>query len=292
MPPPNPASSAYRLRMLAPSEVRRILRRAAELQDAARGPAPLGRGHTIAELERIAADAGIGDQALRQALDVESTPQPAPAPPWTLLGAPTTLAEERSVQGRVAQATPEQLAAVLRAATGEAGQIMARGDTFRWVASRRAGRLIEAAIEPAGDGGVTVRVHEDLVPMRARIGTAVMVLSTLVLMVLAALAGHFAPELAPFTPIVWIVGMYVDFLIAYRWRFGQRQRQVRSIASELSTLVETSGARIVVDPARVESLVEVADRGVDERRVDERDGDEPDDRVEASEPPRRERARR
>jgi hypothetical protein len=239
--PPN----AYRDRVFPPDEVRRILRRAAELEDAARPPRGAGRGHTLDEIECIAGDAGISEAALTRALSGHEVPPATSRAPWTFAGAPGRVSVERSVPGTVSPASHGRLAKVMRGAIGELGNAQMIGDSLSWSASTPGGRSVYAVVEPEASGRVTIRVEENLRNLRGGIYGGIMGGGggggfSLV----AALMSAVAPQLIPVALVAWILAMYALARGIYGNRFRAREAELRGLADEISAIVAEPGIRV------------------------------------------------
>ncbi len=134
-------SGAYRDRLFRPADVRRILRRAAELQDEERDDeraGKAGRPQTRDEIARTAADAGISEAILDRAL-AEDGAGATPSPPeaWSWAGAPARIAIERTVESPISPQSHGKLVKVMRRAVGELGNPQAFGDSLSWSATLR-----------------------------------------------------------------------------------------------------------------------------------------------------------
>lgn len=123
-------------RRFSDEEVRQLLKRAAELESQTSNlPAPRD-GPTLAELEAIAAEAGINPAALRDAareLDTgpASTPERSGLAP-ALLGAPASLELEGVVSGALREGVLEDLIPFLQRASDSVGQPSLLGRTLTW----------------------------------------------------------------------------------------------------------------------------------------------------------------
>jgi hypothetical protein len=137
-------SNAYRDRMFTAAEVRRILRRATEIEDAKEPPRQAGRSHSMGEIERIAAEAGIGEEALGEAMVRADEPTRRPRQPWSFAGAPGRLSIERTVRGSVSAVNHGMLARAMRTAVGELGTAQVVGDSLSWSATSSGGRNVYA----------------------------------------------------------------------------------------------------------------------------------------------------
>ena len=261
---------AYRGRMLLPAEVRRILRRAAELDEAAGAPHDGGRGHTLDEVERIASDAGISEGALRRALDGEE-PARRPKRPWSFAGAPGKISIERTVRGGANAASHAKLTRAMRGALGELGSAQAVGDSLSWSTSSVGGRSVSALVEPDGEGRVTIRVDENLRSLRGALFGGIMGGAGgggfgLVVGLVAALA---QPALMPLALFAWVFLCYLVARSIYVNRFRAREAEVQKLVDEVAALIETPGARVAADEGAVAGARVLEARG---EEVVEEDG--------------------
>jgi hypothetical protein len=281
--PPN----AYRDRMFPPAEVRRILRRAAALEDSARTPgeAGRGRGHTLDELERIAGDAGISAEALGRAIAGEAEAALAPEQPWFLAGAPERIVVERTVPGEADAASHTKLTKAMRNALGELGSAQVVGDALSWSSATPGGRRVYAVIEREGDGRVTIRVDENLRRLRGAIVQAIGgVVGAGGLAIIAPLVAILSAKLIPFALVAWALVVYLVVRATYRNRYRAREKELQAVAGEVAALVEATGPRVGAgDADRAQ-----APRGrVAEGRSDEAAADDGDEEVEGNSDSRR-----
>jgi hypothetical protein len=145
-------------RRYSEDEVGQILRRATELQRAeptATDPA----GLTLAELEEIAAEAGIDSGMLRQAASELNVRQPATLGS-RLAGAALDVAIERVVEGEMPVERLEELVPTIVAATPGRGTASAVGRSLTW-SSQEGSNLTEQQVLVACQSGQTlIRVEQ------------------------------------------------------------------------------------------------------------------------------------
>jgi hypothetical protein len=125
-------------------EMALILKRAAELQEGADGR---GVQRSLAEINEIATEVGIGPEFVAEA--VAELQRPRPRAGW--LGAPTRFHEEKSVARRL---TPEEISELLdqaRAELGLHGEVHQVFDGVEWRARSALGASI-LTMGPRGDG--------------------------------------------------------------------------------------------------------------------------------------------
>lgn len=140
-------------------EVRLILKSAVELQQRASDDADPSGGMSLAQLEQVAAEAGIDPSLLRRAaaaLDADLPPEGGNR----FLGGPTEIVVERIVDAPLDEVDFERLLAALRAQTRHLGESSTVGRLFGWH-GRVDGAKTEASVTPAG-GRAQIRVRIEL----------------------------------------------------------------------------------------------------------------------------------
>ena len=150
-------------RRFSEREVGLIIKRASEMQQsdpAERG----GSGMSLAELEQIASEAGIDPQFVRRAAsDIDVAPLSTTSP---LLGGPTTVRLERTINGEVPDTEFEALVLEIHNVLGEHGHASELGRSLTWtsapVAMRRvSSRRLSITVSPRA-GVTTIRIEEHL----------------------------------------------------------------------------------------------------------------------------------
>jgi hypothetical protein len=154
----------FREPQLPPSEVRRILRRAAELAEHDPGTSGAERPMTRDELERVAGELGLPASSIARAFDpAGDNPGPARGKrPW-FLGSPTRLVAEAEVAGEPSESQREDLIDDIRDAVGEAGMIESVGKslTFRLTPGASKRRDLSVRLR-SRDGRTRIVVEERL----------------------------------------------------------------------------------------------------------------------------------
>lgn len=151
-------------RRYSDEEVRRLLQRAAELEsEDASLPAPL-EGPTLADLEVIAAEAGLDPVLLRQAareLDERGDRSVADGSRYaSLLGAPLTFELERVVEGEAPEAVLERLLPAIQRAADGMGQPAVVGRTLTWQSTdSQKSRVLQVAVS-VGHGETRILIEE------------------------------------------------------------------------------------------------------------------------------------
>lgn len=156
--PPSPP------RRYADAETALILRRAAELQ----GTAPeSSTSPSLAELEQVAAEAGIEPRYVRQAAAELASPL-SPSRANGILGAPESLWLERVVPGEIPASAFDAVVEEIRSALGMAGHTTVLGRGFTWtsgIAGHPApARAITVTVTPV-NGQTVLRAQEALEQM-------------------------------------------------------------------------------------------------------------------------------
>ena len=133
-------------RQFSEREVARILKTAVVLQER-RGAAAAARGLSLAQLEEIAAEAGLDPALVRQAvaeLDGAAGPGDEVNP---FLGAPHTIVVERVVSGVIDERASEALLDTVRSVSSEVGQVSTLGRAFGW-RGRLRGAKTDVSVSP------------------------------------------------------------------------------------------------------------------------------------------------
>jgi hypothetical protein len=140
-------------------EVARILERAAELEHRAPLAPPEISGMTLAQLEQVAAEAGIDPQHVRDAAVALERETRTPALPGaSLLGAPMRLELERTVEGDIPAGAYETLAETIRATIPNPGYVSTLGKSFEWN-SANPQRALRVTVTPRA-GRTVIRIEE------------------------------------------------------------------------------------------------------------------------------------
>ena len=272
------SGGAHRDRVFRPGDVRRILRRAAEIQDEGEGVgAEAGRPQTLDELTRTATDAGISDAALQRALaDDGAKALATKSKGWSWTGAPGRVVVERNVNVALTKQSHAKLVKVMRKAMGEIGNAQAFGDSLSWSTLPRpsgAGRDIHAIVEP-GEQGTIVRIEESLTALRgALFGGVLAGVGFGMIGVIIPLVKAISPHLIPFALPLWGLLVYAIVRSLYASRFRKREAEVRQLADTL--IAELSAApRVEADAQVAKARVAEAPRSVasPEDEDDEVDG--------------------
>ena len=149
-------------RRYSEEEVRYLLERASEMESqGGRVPAQTD-GPTLAELERIASEAGLDPAMLRQAareLDAGGAAA-TPARSEKLLGAPLTFELQRTVEGEVSQEVLERLAMAVQRASDGVGQPSILGRSLSWTSSNSDRTRVLSVSASVGGGETRLDLEE------------------------------------------------------------------------------------------------------------------------------------
>ena len=147
-------------RVYGEKEVGRLLERATELQHVS---APSGTsGLTLAELEQIAAEAGIDPMYLRRAAqELEAGPEGSTV--WTkIVGDQLMLVRQVTLQGELPEAGFERIVSTIQTNSREHGQPSLLGRTLTWRAETSNKSRTMQLVVTSRDGETTIRLEEDL----------------------------------------------------------------------------------------------------------------------------------
>ncbi|MDH3270563.1 MAG: hypothetical protein OEN56_04480 [Gemmatimonadota bacterium] len=150
-------------RVYADEEIGKILKRATELQH--REPSAPAAGVTLAELEEIAAEAGIDPTYLRRAaMEVDAgTSDPTV---WTkVAGDELVLVREITLPGEFGVTGFERIVAAIQAASSEHGQPSLMGRTLTWRAETASKTRTIQIVVSSRDGKTNIRAEENLMQM-------------------------------------------------------------------------------------------------------------------------------
>lgn len=218
-------------RVYGDEEIGRILKRATELQH--REPTAGAAGVTLAELEEIAAEAGIDPAYLRRAaMELETRPDDPTLWSW-LAGDELDLVREVTLPGELDQADFERLVAVIQAASREHGQPSLLGRTLTWRAESSSKTRATQIVASSRDGETTIRIEENLgqmasglfggVTVGAGVGVGVGVGLPIGLKVLGSVL------FATAAPLASVALGYMASRALYRTIAGRRRRAVDNL---------------------------------------------------------------
>jgi len=225
-------------------EMALILKRAAELQEGADGR---GVQRSLAEINEIATEVGIGPEFIAEAVAELQRPQPRTG--W--LGAPTRFHEEQSVSRKL---TPDEISELLdqaRAELGLHGEVHQVFDGVEWRARSALGASI-LTMGPRGDG-TRIALTTERLDQAVVIGFGSVGIGFLTALGGVAIAMNVTDSALVASAIVagsglagTIVSARVLWLgVAERWR-----RRTRSIVGGLvDRAAELSKKEIKVDPS-------------------------------------------
>ena len=147
-------------RVYGEKEIGRILKRATELQH--EEPSAPGAGVTLAELEEIAAEAGIDPRYLRRAA-VELDEGHADSSIWTrVVGDELMLVREAVLNGELDDEGFERIVSTLQTGSREHGQPSLLGRTLTWRAETSSKTRTMQVVVSSRAGRTQIRLEEDL----------------------------------------------------------------------------------------------------------------------------------
>ncbi len=147
-------------RVYGDEEIGRILKRATELQQ--REPKALTTGVTLAELEEIAAEAGIDPLYLRRAARELEAGASHPTVWSRLAGGDITLVRETTLDGELGEGGFEWIVSAIHSASTEQGQPSLLGRTLTWRAETAGKSRTLQIVVTSRDGQTHIRAEENL----------------------------------------------------------------------------------------------------------------------------------
>lgn len=140
-----------------------ILRRTAELATGSEDK-PARRGLSLDEMERLAKEAGLDPDLVRQAARDVTTRQAVATSPWA--GAPRRIVLEEEIEGEVTEALWESMVGELQRTFGGIGMLSKVGRTRTWMvtpagARGPATRAVSVTVTSSG-GKTVIRADEQL----------------------------------------------------------------------------------------------------------------------------------
>jgi hypothetical protein len=149
-------ASTFRERPLPPAEVRRILRRAAEIAETDPETGTVERALTQDELTRKAAELGLPASAVERAIAAPAALDSSSDGPWL---SPRMVVLEHEIAGELPSERHEEVIDAIRAAAGSDGRTEVLGKTLTWSIGPQAKPLVTIRSK---DGRTLVRVEEPL----------------------------------------------------------------------------------------------------------------------------------
>lgn len=150
-------------RVYGDEEIGRILKRATELQR--REPTAPPAGVTLAELEEIAAEAGIDPTYLRRAALELETGTADPTIMTRLAGEELVIVREVTLPGELAEDGFERIVTAIQTSSREHGQPSLLGRTLTWRAETAGNTRTIQIVVTSRDGRTHVRAEENLTQM-------------------------------------------------------------------------------------------------------------------------------
>jgi hypothetical protein len=226
-------------------EVGLILKRAAELQRLEPASGPEGSGLTVAELEEIAAEAGIDPAHLRRAaeefeaagagLHAEGSEK--------LVGAPLTIRLERSLPGELSESGFERLVPEIQRVADGHGQASLLGQTLTWRSiSANSERSLQVTVS-SRNGRTRILIEERLSQLAGQLfGGIIGGVGGGVGLGVGLGVGIGALQSVAFA-VAWPVGVvggaYLLARTIYRSTARRRQRTLRNLLEGLTAEIES-----------------------------------------------------
>lgn len=231
----------FREQRFSPAEVRRIVRRAAQLADSDAEARNTEKSLSRTELESLFEQLGLPASSVARALGGDIAPEPASqADRGGFVGAPTRIVFEVEVDGEPSDEDLEDLVAEIRAETHASGIFEKIGRTFSWRLDAIPGRSRELTVHARSRKGRTRVVVEELLSRQAvglfvglGVGGGVGPTAAYIAAIVA-----WGP-IAALIPIAWIAFM----LLLARTFFGQlHRRRERDLRRLFDRVVRASAA--------------------------------------------------
>ncbi len=221
-------------RRYSDEETALILRRAAELQEPGGNSRPAA-GFTLAEIQQIAAEAGIDPACVTEATALISVQEPDR---WArIVGAPTRFRYERTVSGELPDPAWAALVQEIRQAMRKPGQVSHLPGALEWVDEGENGDLVRVGVT-SGAGKTRVELRAQ----RANEASMFLILSPTAGVVLATLAGALL-GLDPGPELWTVMGGGASGGLAIGWagwkRFSARwERRLSGLVTRLARAAE------------------------------------------------------
>lgn len=246
-------TSPFRDAPISPSEVRRILRRAAEIAERDPETAGAERAVTRSELERAAADLGLPASAIARAIDHDEGEEPSEAKGHWFLGGKTRIVLEREIAAEPSQREREDLLDEIREVTGDTGTVESVGNSLVWRATmtRNAQQTFTIRMR-FRDGRTRVVIEERLLGQAIGLFVGLGVGGGVGPMGGYIMACIKLGAIGLVFPLVWIPLM---LLLARTIFVGITQRRVRTMNETMKRIERCAsswqGTRVVADKTRV-----------------------------------------
>ena len=227
-------------------EVQQIIGRAAEIE--ATAPTQ-GGAMTVGGVEALAAEVGIAPETVRQAAQALA-PAPAgaalrvPPPanrPNIVIGGPTRLLIERTVEGEVPEGEFPMMVEEIRRWLNRPGQVSQIGRTFSWTSAGGSGSTRSTEVT------VTVRGGQTRISLREGLGNLIGGIFGGIGggmggggfgLVTGLFAGMGAPGAAVVGIPLWLLFTYSVARTSYHYAVRRRQRELSGLADRLVALAQ------------------------------------------------------
>ncbi len=228
-------------RRYSENEVGLILRRATEMQRA-EPTAPDPAGLTLAELEEIAAEAGIDPALLRHAANELHVLRP-PTLGSRLAGAPVAIEIERTIDGELPAERLEELVPTIQAATAGQGTASAVGRTLTWSSRTESNTSAQQVLVSVRDGQTLIRIQESFGGLAGGLFGGIMggVGGGVGFGLGGALGGVLGSVvLAVAFPVTIVAGSYVLARSIFTAQVRRRQAEAHTLVDRLTEQVESA----------------------------------------------------
>jgi serine/threonine protein kinase len=222
-------------------EVQEIMRRATEME----ASNPTG-ALTIGGVEAIAAEVGVAPELVRSAARSLVAPSrgPVPADPnrWSrILGAPSAIAFERTVEGELAESMFPDVVDEIRRIMQHVGQVSQLGRSFTWIMARTVGRQRDVEVSVTARGGITrITIRENLAPSIGAIfggiggGLGGGMLGPMIgLTIEGAATTPFAIAIIP----AWLLAVYATARTVFKRKATRKREEFEHLADRLEEVV-------------------------------------------------------
>lgn len=235
-------ASTFREKQLRPAEVRRILRRAAEIAETDPETASVERALTADELTRRASELGLPASAVARAIGAPEVPAPDAKGPWLAARAVTL---EQEIPGELPLERYEQIVAGVGAAVGVEGRTEVVGKTLSWFEGRAVRPLVTIR---SRDGQTTVKVED-------RLDGAVLLVSRAILaLLLATMGGALAMDTTrsalatAVVAAVVLIGAVLATIASSAKVIRRREAMLHRVMKQTVSLVASAAQRPAASP--------------------------------------------
>lgn len=220
-------------RRYSDKEISALLKRAMELQQSGSSVPEMGRGITLADLQKIAAEVGIEPHHLQVAA-AELEAEGGLGERFHLLGGPLSINLERIVEGEIPEEKWEALVEEIRRSLGQMGTPSKFGNSLEWTTKDEATMPVHVTVSPR-EGQTKIRIMSQFGGMAGAIHAP-----TLSIGVFVALLALTLP-LPLFVNIGIYGGIVAGLFAGTRFVFGawarKQKRKMKRLLDRLAALV-------------------------------------------------------